>query len=491
MGVEDTSDIYIKQYPQHSVSSYSSTCSVTNNTSYPPAHIIPKQKVLIEVNPIENTSLSTSTEVRRDDRFSAQASETSHSLSTSHGLMMPSGLSQYQNHTPVYSNALDPMLDNIPLPMSSDGPLPPIKMFYSDTFRNSIVSSQVLGLMNDPGGTSIPNDVLPEPHIDSMMQSNMSIASSEVRGLPTDCVTVEPASTHILHLMTNETISSETIVTEVLDDLITKVVNEVKFINVVNIIKCTNAGQTKKRKSKAGEPEEKVEGESPKHKESKGYIEKSKRKNPNPRKVEKSILNELIDTAVDSGDEHTEKNLADKSENQKGVIPKSENYVLRGNRSLSVTQTLCVNRRPPKNIVRHVCKLCDMQFTHGRPFKSHLHSHDYVDLCCRLCKEEFKNLALFLHHGCSKSVVSTHPCQRCGHVYTSMRQLNIHMRGVHKISISSLAAKTCTECGEVFVRRSLLYEHVQVRGLSGGMIMYLVISRRSVWTIILCDFTQE
>ena len=394
--------------------------------------------------------------------------------------------------------------------LASAGPLPPIKMFYSDTFSSDFVQTNLLGLMqtdleSDLGVTPLSiadHSVIYDPGIDTSAKANVNeqnlmsatvsvISSVEPCSLSKPTVTPETTSnvsteTDIsdwtpdddddapgLTIIVEEEVESHgnvncesaAIVHTILEDLLKKVISEVKDSNTTN---------QKKRKSKVCKQNSTVvDGDSPKHKDSKGAMEKNKRKNPNPRKVDKSSVSEILDTAVDSGDETADKNNRDnkiRSKHENGIsgkpseVEKIDSYELRHNRPLNVARTLCGTRRPQKNGIRHVCKLCSQEFTHGRPFKTHLQGHTTCEMSCRQCKDAFVNKALFLHHSCSKPLPLSHLCPRCNYVCTSTRQLNIHMRSAHKISVTSLAAKTCTECGEVFSLRSQLYEHMQVSG---------------------------
>ena len=254
-------------------------------------------------------------------------------------------------------------------------------------------------------------------------------------------------------------------VNKILDGILLDVVSKTPSTeeNLKSLLPAGRKRRGRQSKSKVSEQE------SPK---SKGSTEKNKRKNPNPRKVEKPLVN--LENVGDSGEDEKVNPMDTPCNDEiKSNIVLSDNswsrktthqgYGLRQTRPYNVKRTLCVAaRKPQKNIVRHVCKLCGKQFTHGRPFKSHLQSHARADACCRQCKESFKNEALFLHHNCAKELENApkHICLRCNHETTSARKLSLHMRLVHKISVTSVANKSCALCGEVFTRRSLLYEHM-------------------------------
>ena len=115
-----------------------------------------------------------------------------------------------------------------------------------------------------------------------------------------------------------------------------------------------------------------------------------------------------------------------------------------------------------KRIVRHVCKLCKMQFLHGRPFNRHLvMRHEKGPVCCRQCKREFVNEAVFCHHRCEaehNKKGMARPCSCCQEMFTNCKKLQQHMKTVHGV-VRNGPEYFCRFCQKGFVRKPSLILH--------------------------------
>ena len=116
---------------------------------------------------------------------------------------------------------------------------------------------------------------------------------------------------------------------------------------------------------------------------------------------------------------------------------------------------------PQKKTVRHICRLCTREFTHGRPFHRHLEQHGvHCPVSCRQCRREFWNLPLLQHHHCQpQKDRQPHRCPHCQSSFSNAKKRNAHVRLVHHGK--SIARHFCPECGQGYVKKETLRRHMQ------------------------------
>ena len=117
-------------------------------------------------------------------------------------------------------------------------------------------------------------------------------------------------------------------------------------------------------------------------------------------------------------------------------------------------------KKPHARKIRHVCKICDRSFYHGRPFKRHLLSYGKGRCSCRKCREVYFNHATFLHHECSheKPRFQRRICRLCSENFASAKSLTQHQREVHGIKTAA-SMHNCKFCDKEFELRKVMYDH--------------------------------
>ena len=116
------------------------------------------------------------------------------------------------------------------------------------------------------------------------------------------------------------------------------------------------------------------------------------------------------------------------------------------------------NHKRPRTI-RHVCKICHAEFYHGRPFNKHLIEHSEIaPMCCIICKVEFSNEALCMHHKCKAPPppLPPKPCPICDKNFPDQSSLVVHCKEQHGGD-----STMCLQCGKFCGSEKLLSEHIQ------------------------------
>ncbi len=122
---------------------------------------------------------------------------------------------------------------------------------------------------------------------------------------------------------------------------------------------------------------------------------------------------------------------------------------------------------PHKKFIRHVCSLCNKGFTHGRPFNRHIHKHQKNLMSCKKCKRECYNKAAFDTHQCLAQISKrkVRICRFCQKVFTSFKKLQNHLKVVHKVK-SGDPEHFCQHCDKGFVKKLSLYVHYKEHAAS-------------------------
>ena len=103
------------------------------------------------------------------------------------------------------------------------------------------------------------------------------------------------------------------------------------------------------------------------------------------------------------------------------------------------------------------CQICDQRFGTVQEVKSHIHTHQNIELSCKKCTKAFTNALYFHNHLLRHAEVKNEQCEHCGKYVNGGRTLANHLR-----NCSREQNLPCPHCDRLFKTQHALKFHLAV-----------------------------